>query len=312
MTTTTDPHIYTSLGALMALECEGQVPDFHGRLPRYSILAGPHATRLRGRGLTFDELRPYQPGDDPRHLDWRATLRTGQIFVRQYSEERDRPTLVVCDQRMDMFFGSCRVFKSVTAAELAALVAWAAFSAGDRVGGLVFNDQQLEQVRPHRSRTCLQQLFASVVRQNHQLHASNPVASKADRLDQALALCLAAAHHDHTICLVSDFSGAGVKTLHLLRQLARHNDVIALQVYDPIALELPRQGRIRISEGNVQVSLDIGRPSIRQPISDFLQGRLQEVATLLRQSRIPHLMISTGEATGAQFRQFLGAARRWS
>ena len=91
-------------------------------------------------GLNFDELRRYQPGDDLRHLDWRASLRTGKPVVRTFTEERDRPALILVDQRMSMFFGSQRSFKSAIAAELGALAAWMVFNAGDRVGGLVFND----------------------------------------------------------------------------------------------------------------------------------------------------------------------------
>ena len=131
-------------------------------------------SRLRGRGLSFDELRRYTPGDYLRHLDWRATLRFGKPFVRTFTEERDRPTLLLVDQRMNMYFGSRRSFKSVTAAELAALSAWMAFHAGDRVGGLVFGDERVEHIRPLRSRGRIEELCASVARANHYLCASGP------------------------------------------------------------------------------------------------------------------------------------------
>lgn len=122
--------VYVSLAQLMALEFKARDLSFLARQPQGSILAGNHASRLRGRGLNFDELRRYQPGDDLRHLDWRASLRTGKPVVRTFTEERDRPALIVVDQRMSMFFGSQRSFKSAVAAELAALAAWMVFMPG--------------------------------------------------------------------------------------------------------------------------------------------------------------------------------------
>lgn len=306
LTRDADGRVYTGLPALMALELQARGLSFAARQPRASILAGAHASRLRGRGLNFEELRRYQPGDDLRHLDWRASLRTGKPFVRSYTEERDRPALIVVDQRMAMFFGSTRNFKSVTAAELAALAAWMAFTAGDRVGGLVFNDQGIDSIAPLRSRARVQQLCASIVRQNQALHASNRDAEGEAQLDQVLQRCLGVAKHDHLICIVSDFAGAGPRTLQLLRELAAHNDVLALQVYDPLALNLPAHGRVLVTQGELQVELAVERKQVHQPLGNYLSGRLQDVATLLRRSQVPLLMVSSGEDSVAQLRRELG------
>ena len=89
----------------------------------HSILAGRHASRLRGRGLNFEEIRRYLPGDDTRNMDWKVTARMRKPHVRVYTEERDRPCLLVVDQRQSMFFGTRRCMKSVAAAEVAALAA---------------------------------------------------------------------------------------------------------------------------------------------------------------------------------------------
>ncbi|MDX1755220.1 MAG: DUF58 domain-containing protein [Marinobacter sp.] len=305
-----DPAVYVNLHRLMALENEGRRVNFRHPLRHSSVLAGRHSSRLRGRGLDFEELRHYQTGDDLRYLDPRATMRTGHPFVRSFTEERDRPTLVVCDQRMDMFFGSRLNFKSVTAAELAALVAWSAFHAGDRVGGLVFNDQRMEAIPAHRSRQRLQQLFAAVSRQNRELHAQSPGRMPHTNLDRVLLRCLNSAHHDHTICLISDFSGVGEATLRRMRQLAQHNDVLAFQVYDPIALSLPQHGRITMIDGELQVSFNLGQQAIHEPIAKFLRGRLAGVEELMRKSRIPLLMISAGMPTAEQYQRELGGPVR--
>lgn len=302
----TDGLVYVSLAQLMALEFKARDLSFLARQPQGSILAGNHASRLRGRGLNFDELRRYQPGDDLRHLDWRASLRTGKPVVRTFTEERDRPALIVVDQRMSMFFGSQRSFKSALAAELGALTAWMVFNAGDRVGGLVFNDQRIDSVAPLRSRKRVEALLSCITEQNQALNAANPDAEDEDQLDKALQRCLALAGHDHLICIVSDFAGAAERTLQLMRQLRAHNDVIALQVYDPLALKLPSNGRLLVTQGQLQVELAVEKRSVHQPLGDYLGGRLKDVATLLRRSQVPLLMFSTAEEAHAQLRAELG------
>jgi len=301
-----DGLVYASLAQLLRLEQPAHQLSFSSRQPLGSILAGQHNSRLRGRGLNFEELRRYQPGDDLRHIDWRVSLRQGKPFVRSFSEERDRPALILVDQRMDMFFGSQRSLKSCTAAELAALAAWMVFHSGDRVGGLVFNDQVIERIAPLRSRRRIEQLCAAVVRQNHALAADNPEIDSRHQLDKVLRECLALAGHDHLICIISDFAGTTPQTLKLLRQLSAHNDVVALQVYDPIALNIPQNGNLLITQGELQVELAVGRRQVHKPLSAFSSGRLREVAELLRRSRIPLLMISTGEAALPQLRFELG------
>lgn len=302
----TEGLVYVSLAQLMALEFKARDLSLLARQPQGSILAGKHASRLRGRGLNFDELRRYQPGDDLRHLDWRASLRTGKPVVRTFTEERDRPALIVVDQRMSMFFGSQRSFKSALAAELAALAAWMVFNAGDRVGGLVFNDQRIDSIAPLRSRKRVEALLSRVAQLNQALNAANPDAEDEDQLDKALQRCFALAGHDHLICIVSDFAGAGERTLQLMRQLRAHNDVIALQVYDPLALKLPSDGRLLVTQGQLQVELAVEKRSVHQPLGDYLGGRLKDVATLLRRSQVPLMMFSTAEEAHAQLRAELG------
>ncbi|WP_336334503.1 DUF58 domain-containing protein [Pseudomonas putida] len=301
-----DGYVYTSLAELMALEPRARGLNFFARQPLASILSGNHASRMRGRGLSFDELRHYIPGDDLRHLDWRASLRYGKPFVRTFSEERDRPTLLLVDQRMSMYFGSQRQFKSVTAAQLAAVCAWMAFHAGDRVGGLVLGSEGIAQVRPLRSRARVEALCAAVVRANHGLSVQGQDREGDAQLDQALRTCVAVAGHDHLVCIISDFAGVSPDTLRLLRQLRQHNDVIAIQVYDPIALNVPDKGRLTITQGALQVELEVGRRQVSKPLGEFLSGRLRDVAELLRRSQVPLLMISSGEDAADQLRRELG------
>ena len=210
------------------------------------------------------------------------------------------------DQRMSMFFGSSRSFKSATAAELGALAAWMVFNAGDRVGALVFNDQRIDSIAPLRSRKRVEALCSKIALQNQALNATLPDCEDADQLDKVLQHCLAIAGHDHLICLISDFAGAGAHTLQLLRQLAVHNDVIAMQVYDPLALDLPDTGRLLVTQGQLQVELAVQHAHVRQPLGDFLSGRFKDIASLLRRSQVPLMMFSTARDAHSQLRTELG------
>ena len=129
-----DPRVRVDVAHLRNLAGPAKGLRFLPRQHARSVLNGRHASRLRGRGLNFEELRGYLPGDDVRAIDWKVTARMGEPYVRVYTEERDRPALIVVDQRMSMFFGSRLNMKSVTAAEAATVAAFAILEQGDRVG----------------------------------------------------------------------------------------------------------------------------------------------------------------------------------
>ena len=143
--------VYANLDDLIRIQFEARDFSFLPRQPVSSVLSGRYASRLRGRGLNFEELRRYLPGDDVRTMDWKVTARTRTPHVRVYTEEKDRSVVLIVDQRINMFFGTRNKLKSVTAAELAALAAWRAVAVGDRVGAVIFNDSDIVDVRPQRS-----------------------------------------------------------------------------------------------------------------------------------------------------------------
>ena len=115
-----------------------------------SPLLGLHQSRLRGRGMDFDQVRAYQSGDDARSIDWRVTARTGEVHTKVFHEERERPIFIMVEQSAHLFFASSGCFKSVLAAQIASLFAWAGLQHNDRVGGLVFTDTQLQHIPAHR------------------------------------------------------------------------------------------------------------------------------------------------------------------
>jgi len=297
---------YVSAADLAQYEHLARDFSFLPRQPVHSLLSGRHASRVRGRGLDFEELRLYLPGDDIRSIDWRVTARTRKPHVRVYTEERDRPALFLVDQRVNMFFGTRRAMKSVAAAEVAALGAWRALAQGDRVGGFVFNDRHIEEVRPLRSRASVMRLLGAVARQNAELRADCDTARAPAQLDAALEAAARVAKHDCLVVIASDFDGNGASTRDLLLQLAAHNDVLAVALYDPFLVELPRSGDLVVSDGELQVELKMGGASMRKGIAEFADARSQAMLAWQHDLGIPVLPLSAAEETAPQVRRLLG------
>jgi uncharacterized protein (DUF58 family) len=267
---------------------------------------------MRGRGLDFEELRNYVSGDDVRTIDWRVTARAQKPYVRVYTEERDRPGLLVVDQRMNMFFGSRVSMKSVIAAELAALAAWRVFQQGDRIGALVFNDDQVDEFRPHRSRASVLRILQSIVERNHELRADHPARPNTLQLNIVLDHVNRISRHDFLIVIASDFDGANGQTRDMLLRLSQHNDVVCVLTYDPLAVHLPPAGEIVVSDGELQVEIPIGKDVIRKSILEASDRRIHNILAWQHELGIPVVPLSTAEDVPTQVLHLLGgtATRR--
>jgi len=299
---------YVELESLVNLQYEARGFSFLPRQPIHSLLSGRHSSHMRGRGLDFEELRAYLPGDDIRTMDWHVTARMQRPFVRVFTEERDRPALIAVDQRMNMFFGSRISTKSVIAADIAALAAWRVFHQGDRIGALLFNDADIEEIKPHRSRSTILHILEKCVEQNHALHAESSARTNSGMLNEILRRVSRIAQHDFTILLISDFEGADTVTDNLLLRLSEHNDVIAAFVYDPLAVQLPTAGELVVSDGDLQIELQFGRERLRKSLLDASNRRIQNILSWKTKVDVPVLPISTAEDAGTQIRHLLGRA----
>jgi uncharacterized protein (DUF58 family) len=297
--------VHVTTQDLVALEGRARDLAFLQRARSHQQLAGRMQSAMRGRGLTFEELREYLPGDDVRSIDWRVTARTQRPVVRVYSEEKERPAIVIADQRINMFFGSRRAMKSVTAAEAAVLAAWRILGSGDRVGGFAFNDEVIEEVKPHRSRNAVIALAARIAAMSGSLQAGYDGAPSPDALDRVLRKVAAIAHHDFLIVVASDFDGHSETTRELLLQLASTNDVVCLLIYDPFLLDLPKTGGIVVSGGSLQAELSFRQAGVRQSIDKFARDRGRELRDWQRQLGLPMLPVSTAEETAPQLRSLL-------
>ncbi|MBV8884719.1 MAG: DUF58 domain-containing protein [Chroococcidiopsidaceae cyanobacterium CP_BM_RX_35] len=297
--------VYADLNELVKLQYETRGFSFLPRQPINSLLAGRHGSRLRGRGLNFEELRRYQPGDDIRTIDWKVTARTGKTYTRVFTEERDRPALLIVDQRLSMFFGSQTKMKSVAAAETAALAAWRVIKAGDRVGAVVFNDTDIVAIRPDRSHARVMQILKAIVNQNQRLRFDTGIIPDPSMLNRALNYAVQSTSHDYLICLISDLQGVNDETKQLMTNLAHHNDVIVALIYDPLEAELPQAGRLTVSDGEKQLVFDSNNASLRQRFDDRFNQRLAQGQDILLKQEIPLLQIHTTGNVAAQIRQSL-------
>ena len=301
-----DPRIHADLDALVRLQFEAQGFSFLPRQPLHSVLYGRHASRLRGRGLNFEELREYVVGDDIRNVDWRATARTGRTHVRVYTEERDRPVWLVVNQRQCMFFGSRSRTKSVTAAEATALAAWRVLGAGDRVGAMIFDDEEIVTLRPQRSRDQVMRVLGAVAEMSGRLSADRVVRDDPDMLTEALRRLIPLAGHDALICIVGDGSGANEEVRELLTRLSAHNDCLFVMVFDPLELRIPASGRLMASDGARWLSFDSSSPRLGEAFEADFRDRLAWIEDSARRRSIPVLPVSTDEDVAPQIRRHLG------
>ena len=300
-----DPRVHVTLAHLRTLEGRARSLSFLPRQPARSVLNGRHASRLRGRGLNFEELRDYLPGDDIRAIDWKVTARTGQPHVRVMTEERDRPALIVVDQRMSMFFGSVLNMKSVTAAEAAALAAFRILDQGDRVGGIVFGDTRLAEIRPQRSRAALNRFLTGLADSNALLRADAPDVAPMP-LTRVLRAVARIAPRNHLVIVLSDFAVVDEQTERLVTGLARHNDLVLGLVSDPFGDDLPPGLKLVVSDGELQAEVDTGDRTTHQNLREVAQGRLAKILDWQRRLGVPVLPLTTADETLPQLRRLMG------
>ncbi len=228
-------------------------------------MAGSSSSAALGRGLDFSEVREYHGGDDVRLIDWKVTARTGKAHTKLFNEERERPFFVALDLRPSMYFGTRVAFKSVVAARLCAIVAWAAAARHDRVGGLVFDNNRITEIKPQAGSRGVTRLLHQIVKMHN---SATPEAYSSEPLSDALTRLDRCAHTGSSICLVSDFTqfDSGPHTANLLQ----HNHTVAVRVYDPLEAELPPPAEYTITDGTSKGRLNSASARARQQyVDDF-------------------------------------------
>lgn len=315
-----DPHhaIYQSTGAVISLQ-QLLVQRYAAKTLEYLTqkrsvagISGLHLSKMRGRGVDFEEFRPYQAGDDIRLIDWRVTARTNRPFTKVFREERERPVIIAVDQTHNMYFGSQVAFKSVIAAQAAAVLCWLAIDNGDRVGGLVFSDVDSSLVRPKRSRRSALHLLNQIFNYNQKLQSvKDPDAQIPEDPDfkpglaHALGQIRRITKPGSTLYVISDFSTLDETAVQYLNQLARHNNVICCCIYDALEETLPVPGIYSITDGSRKGALNTHNSKARISYRENFKKRMEALVSALDKLQIGLIKIRTNELVVEQIRQWI-------
>ena len=268
------------------LELRGPGEALTINAPRVRVVtSGGHLSPYKGRGIEFDESRPYQPGDDLRTIDWRVTARTGKPHTKIFREERNRPVIVWLDLRKPMLFATRGAYKAVRAAELAMLVGWSAIANGDRLGGLAFAEGEHHEIRPALGRRAALRFAQAIATPSlWQERAAERRAAAADgaaEAEHSLKRLARVARPGSLIFLISDFRDLGSDADRHLRDLSLHCDLVLIQVFDPVEAELPPPGRYRIQGPARAFGIDTSAPEGRAEYRarfEALRARLAAIA----------------------------------
>lgn len=273
--------------------------------------SGGYLSPFKGRGMEFDEVRPYAQGDDVRTIDWRVTARTGRPHTKLFREERERPVLLWIDLRTTMMFATRGAFKAVRAAQSAALLGWNTAQRGDRLGALLFDEQNHLELPPRRGQKpfvhLLRQLSTHPAWERQGQQAIQE--SAADTLNQALMRLRRVTQPGSQVILFSDFSGLDRLGSAHLSQLARHNDLLLLDIHDPLEAELPPPGSYRLSDGHRILNLETADEAMRTLYRHHFTERQAELQQLCRRHGITRLPLSCADEPLAALQRALGGAR---
>jgi len=306
--------IYADLNELRRLKYLAKGFSFTPNQPANSALSGKNSSKLRGRGLNFEELRHYRPGDDIRSMDWKVTQRTGKPHIKVFTEERERNVFLAIDQRMTMFFGSTNKMKSVIAAELSALIAWQISDSGDRIGAVIYNDQQTKVIPAKRGRQHVVNLLSEVLKKNHELSLDKSIdksaqfkADDSESFNKMLATLNKVTSHNGLIILIGDGHGFNDKSTDFIKQLRQHNEVIACHIFDPLEQTLPKMSQMIVSDGKQQIQFSSNSKKVQKNYQDEIARQLESYVKAAKKYRIPLIEIDTISPVEQQLRKALGA-----
>jgi uncharacterized protein (DUF58 family) len=299
---------WASAPELIALQRHAEAIALHCAGPARAQRGGEHLSRFRGRGMDYQESRAYSDGDDVRSMDWRITARTGVAHTKVYQEERERPVVFGVGLEPGMFFASRGVLKSVVAARATALLAWAAAGQGDRVGALLFNGDHCD-LAPRGGRHGVLQLIQQLVAHSDPRRGIAAVPGDGG-LGAALVRLRRVARPGSLVVLIGDFYGLDEFCDRQLQWLRQHNDVVALQIVDPLEVEAPQAARYGVLAAGRSGILDLRPAATRRTYQAYFDAHHAQVAATMRRHAIGLLRLTTDADTVAALRLHFAARRR--
>ena len=254
-------------------------------------LTGGDRSILKGRGMEFDEARVYQAGDDIRSIDWRVTARTGKPHTKLYREERERPVFLFIDQSASMQFGTHLLFKSVQAAHIASLIGFSAVARGDKVGAVIFNQQEDIESKPRSQNKAILSILNSLVtiQQSTQLPRKNPANTALQRLHYLVK-------PGSLVHLISDFAEFNSTHFDILGELSRHSELSANYIYDPLEVSLPDdvgKQQLHVTDGQRKKTILVGEQKINDDYEHRQKTKLEQLRSQFEKIKVPVRSISS-------------------
>lgn len=290
-----DGLVFSSLQSLLRLQVQVRTLN----LAKRHALAkhvGIHRSRFKGRGMDFAESRPYQPGDDVRTIDWRVTARSGKVHTKVFQEEREKPILVWLDLRAPMFFGTRGSFKSVVAAEVAALLLWKTLSEGDRAGGMLQDDTDIQEFKPSRSRSSALHFMRELATVTQKEPDVNATIQPGQVLIESWQRLRRVTEPGTQVFVISDFRAVSDKAFSQLAMINRNSQLVLVSIRDPFEDQLPVQERLRLTDGKKSLWINLRQKLWRQNY----ENRAERLRTNLKQftdkHQIPLIQLATNDS----------------
>lgn len=251
------------------------------------VLSGNYRTHFKGQGLTFSDHRIYVPGDDVRHIDWKASARTKEPLVKKYEEERELNVFLVIDLSGSGEFGSREKLKSEVIAEISAMLAQAANATGDKIGALIFAGEVEKIVAPKKGRGHVMRIVRDIL--------SHKPASKGTDLSEALDTTYRIMKHAGIVFILSDFIASDYSKP--LKRLARKHEVVAVRVTDGREWEVPEMGSVFVvnPETGEEGLMDTRSYRFRSWLASFRKKMNEDLKQLFRSGKIEELRIESRE-----------------
>lgn len=273
-----------------------QLVELRARRLVVDLLAGPYRSVFRGRGLEFDDIREYQPGDDVRAIDWHATARSGTVQIKQNIEERCLTVMLAVDLSASADFGSGPQSKRELAAELAAVFALSAVSNNDRVGLAIFTENVEFYLPPRTGRRQALAIVAAIL--------SHQPRSPRTSMDKALRTLGSLLRRRATLFLISDFLDNGFA--RALRLASLRHDTVAVSIQDPVEASLPGLGWLvcEDAETGELLEFDTGDPSFRHAFEVDRLARITSLQETFRRAGVDAVSCETGRPYQRALLQF--------
>jgi len=300
-----DQRVYCDLPQLLAMQRSAQAIKLDARYRPSGLLAGRHRSRLRGQGMDFEELRGWRSGDNIRDIDWKASAHSRQQLVRVFTQETDRPTVLLVDQRRSLFFGSRERTKSVTAAQVAAMLAWMVVNSGDRLGGIVFNNETKNSLRPSRAKRSSMRLLQAICEYNQQLRPGSNSLEDPVTLDSVLARSASYLNNNGTLILVTDGDGLEEDRLSHLEYLANQFNVLLFLIVDPLEESIAGVSQLVVSDGRSQMQLSADHQA-QARFSEQHRSQLQAIRDRIAMHGLPFGVIDTVAPVDRQMQTVFG------